>query len=34
MSLVMVFIFCIVLGLYFLVVDKILAWGVGLIFGV
>jgi preprotein translocase subunit SecE len=34
MSLVLVFVFCLVLGLYFLVVDKVLAWGVSLIFGV
>ena len=34
MSLVLVFVFCIVLGLYFLVVDKVLSWGVAMIFGV
>lgn len=32
-SMVAVFIFSAVLALYFLVVDKILAWGVRLIFG-
>ena len=34
MSLVLVFVFCIVLGLYFLVVDKVLSWGVAMLFGV
>jgi len=33
MSLVLVFVFCIFLGLYFLVVDKALTWGVSLLFG-
>jgi preprotein translocase subunit SecE len=32
-STVMIFIFCIALGLYFLVIDKLLTWGVSLIFG-
>jgi preprotein translocase subunit SecE len=34
MSLILVFVFCTVIGLYFLVVDKILSWGVSKIFGV
>jgi preprotein translocase subunit SecE len=32
-SVVLVFVFSIVLGLYFLLVDKFLSWGVSLIFG-
>jgi preprotein translocase subunit SecE len=32
-SVVLVFVFSIVLGLYFLVVDKVLSYGVSLIFG-
>jgi preprotein translocase subunit SecE len=32
-SVVLVFVFCIVVGIYFLIVDKILTWGVSLIFG-
>ena len=32
-SVIVVFVFCILLGIYFLVVDKILAWGVSMIFG-
>ena len=32
-SVALVFVFSIVLGLYFLLVDKILSWGVSLIFG-
>ncbi len=34
MSLILVFVFCTVIGLYFLVVDKLLTFGVSLIFGV
>ena len=34
MSLALVFVFCTIIGLYFLVVDKILSWGVSKIFGV
>jgi len=34
MSLILVFVFCTIIGLYFLVVDKILSWGVSWIFGV
>jgi hypothetical protein len=30
---VAIFIFCVLIGIYFLVVDKILAWGVSMIFG-
>jgi preprotein translocase subunit SecE len=33
MSLILVFVFCIFLGVYFLVVDKALTWGVSLLFG-
>lgn len=33
MSLVLVFVFCVFLGVYFLVVDKALTWGVSLLFG-
>ncbi len=33
MSLILVFVFCIFLGVYFLVVDKALSWGVSLLFG-
>ena len=32
-SVIMVFVFSFVLGIYFLVVDKILTWGVSQIFG-
>jgi preprotein translocase subunit SecE len=32
-SVVLVFVFSAVLGVYFLVVDRILSWGVSLIFG-
>ncbi len=32
-SVIMVFVFSILLGIFFLVVDKILTWGVSLIFG-
>ena len=32
-SVAVVFVFCILLGFYFLLVDKVLAWGVSLIFG-
>jgi len=34
MTLILVFVFCGVVGLYFLVVDKALSWGVSKIFGV
>jgi preprotein translocase subunit SecE len=33
MSVVLVFVMCVVLGLYFMVVDRILIWGLSLIFG-
>jgi preprotein translocase subunit SecE len=33
MTLILVFVFCIFLGLYFLVVDKALSWGVAWLFG-
>ena len=33
MTLVLVFVFCVVLGIYFLIVDKALSWGVAKIFG-
>ncbi len=33
LSVALVFVFSIVLGLYFLLVDKFLSWGVSLIFG-
>jgi preprotein translocase subunit SecE len=33
MSLILVFVFCVFLGVYFLVVDKALTWGVSLLFG-
>ena len=32
-SVVLVFVFCVVIGTYFLLVDKVLTWGVSLIFG-
>ena len=32
-SVVLVFVFCFLLSFYFLVVDKILTWGVSAIFG-
>ena len=32
-SVAVVFVFCFLLGFYFLLVDKVLAWGVSLIFG-
>ena len=32
-SVVMVLVFSIVLGMYFLIVDRVLTWGVSLIFG-
>jgi preprotein translocase subunit SecE len=33
LSVGLVFVFSIILGLYFLLVDKFLSWGVSLIFG-
>ena len=33
MTLVLVFVFCVVLAIYFLIVDKALSWGVAKIFG-
>jgi preprotein translocase subunit SecE len=33
MTLVLVFVFCVVLGIYFLIVDKALTWGVSKLFG-
>jgi preprotein translocase subunit SecE len=33
MSLILVAVMCVVMGLYFLVVDRILVWGMSLIFG-
>jgi len=33
MTLVLVFIMCVVLGIYFLIVDKILAWIMSFFFG-
>jgi preprotein translocase subunit SecE len=32
-SVAVVFVFCFLLGFYFLIVDKLLTWGVSLIFG-
>jgi preprotein translocase subunit SecE len=32
-SVIMVFVFCVILGVYFLIVDRILTWIVSLIFG-
>ena len=32
-SVMVVFVFCILLGFYFLLVDKVLTWGVSKIFG-
>ena len=32
-SVALVFVFAVVLGTYFLLVDKVLSWGVSLIFG-
>jgi preprotein translocase subunit SecE len=32
-SVIVVFVFCILLGSYFLIVDKFLTWGVSKIFG-
>jgi len=32
-SVIMVFIFCAVIGVYFLLLDKVLTWAVSLIFG-
>lgn len=32
-SVLLVFVFCVLLGIFFLVVDKILSWVVSLIFG-
>ena len=32
-AIVAIFVFCFLIGIYFLVVDKILAWGVSMIFG-
>jgi preprotein translocase subunit SecE len=32
-SVVVVFVMCFILAIYFLIVDKILSWGVSLIFG-
>ncbi|MBM3513342.1 MAG: preprotein translocase subunit SecE [Alphaproteobacteria bacterium] len=33
MSVVLVFVMCVILGLYFLIVDRILVWGMSLLFG-
>ncbi len=33
MSLILVFVMCLVMGLYFLVVDRVLVWLMSLIFG-
>ena len=32
-SVTVVLVFCVLLGFYFLLIDKVLAWGVSLIFG-
>jgi len=32
-SVVLVFVFCVLIGSYFLLVDKVLTWGVAMIFG-